>query len=60
MKRTEFTNSEGKVKGNLNLCKGFGDLEYKSNIKLKPEEQMITADPDIKIETITSECEFIM
>ena len=52
--------SEGRVKGNLNLCRGFGDLEYKSNTKLKPEEQMITADPDIQVETITSECEFII
>ena len=52
--------SEGRVKGNLNLCRGLGDLEYKSNTKLKPEEQMITADPDIKVEKITSECEFII
>ena len=39
--------SEGRVRRNLNLCRGFGDLEYKSNTKLKPEEQMITADPEI-------------
>jgi protein phosphatase 1G len=41
--------SEGRVKGNLNLTRGFGDLEYKQNKNLKPEEQMITANPDIKI-----------
>ena len=34
--------SEGRVKGNLNLTRGFGDLEYKQNKNLKPEEQMIT------------------
>ena len=41
--------SEGRVKGNLNLTRGFGDLEYKQNKNLKPEEQMITANPDIKV-----------
>ena len=39
--------SDGRVKGNLNLTRGFGDLEYKQNKKLKPEDQMITANPDI-------------
>ena len=42
--------SEGRVKGNLNLTRGLGDLEYKLNTKLKPEEQMITANPDIIVE----------
>ena len=41
--------SEGRVKGNLNLTRGFGDLEYKQNKNLKPEEQMITANSDIKV-----------
>ena len=27
--------SEGRVKGNLNLTRGFGDLEYKQNKNLK-------------------------
>ena len=34
---------------NLNLTRGFGDLEYKQNKNLKPEEQMITANSDIKV-----------
>ena len=52
--------SEGRVKGNLNLTRGFGDLEYKQNKSLKAEEQMITANPDIKIVDYNSECDFVI
>ena len=52
--------SEGRVKGNLNLSRGLGDLEYKQNTKLLPEEQMITANPDIKIEELDKDCDFIV
>lgn len=38
---------EGRVNGNLNLSRAIGDLEYKSNTSLKPEEQLITSKPDI-------------
>lgn len=36
-----------RVNGNLNLSRAIGDLEYKKNSALKPEEQMITSTPDI-------------
>jgi protein phosphatase 1G len=39
--------SEGRVRGNLNLSRSIGDLEYKSNLKLSPDQQMITSYPDI-------------
>ena len=52
--------SEGRVKGNLNLTRGFGDLEYKQNKNLKPEEQMITANPDIKIADFTNDIDFVI
>ncbi len=52
--------TEGRVKGNLNLSRGLGDLEYKGNTKLPPEEQMITANPDIREEDLTQECDFII
>ena len=52
--------SEGRVKGNLNLTRGFGDLEYKQNKNLKPEEQMITANPDIKVVDYDKDVEFII
>jgi serine/threonine protein phosphatase PrpC len=49
----------------LNLSRAIGDLEYKKNAKLAPEEQMITADPDIlkvkneKIDFIIMGCDGI-
>jgi serine/threonine protein phosphatase PrpC len=46
--------------GNLNLSRSLGDLEYKQNKKLSPEEQMITAFPDVTTETWTKDCEFII
>ena len=52
--------SEGRVKGNLNLTRGFGDLEYKQNKNLKPEEQMITANPDIKIVNFDKDIDFVI
>ena len=52
--------SEGRVKGNLNLTRGFGDLEYKQNKNLKPEEQMITANPDIKVVDYEKDIEFVI
>ena len=52
--------SDGRVKGNLNLTRGFGDLEYKQNKNLKPEEQMITANPDIKIVDYDKDMDFVI
>lgn len=44
--------TEGRVKGNLNLSRSLGDLEFKQNKKLKPEDQMITAYPDVVEENL--------
>ncbi len=52
--------SDGRVKGNLNLTRGLGDLEYKSNKHLKPEEQIITADPDILSNDFNNDVDFII
>ena len=52
--------SDGRVKGNLNLTRGFGDLEYKQNKKLKPEEQMITANPDINVVDFSKDMDFVI
>jgi len=52
--------SDGRVKGYLNLTRGFGDLEYKQNKNLKPEEQMITANPDIKEVNFEDDIEFVI
>ena len=42
-----FVNAFGRVNGNLNLSRSIGDLKYKQVSRLPPEEQMITAEPDI-------------
>ena len=52
--------SDGRVKGNLNLTRGFGDLEYKQNKNLKPEDQMITANPDIKVIDFDQDMNFVI
>ena len=52
--------TDGRVKGNLNLSRGLGDLEYKNNNKLPQEEQMITANPDIVCEDLSDDCDFII
>lgn len=44
----------------MNLSRSLGDLEYKQNKKLKPEEQMITANPDIVEEELTKDINFIV
>lgn len=52
--------SEGRVKGNLNLSRSLGDLEYKQNKKISQEEQMITALPEVITEKMTSDCDFLV
>lgn len=42
------TVSYGRVNGNLNLSRALGDMQYKANSKIPAEEQIITANPDIK------------
>jgi len=44
----------------LNLSRSLGDLEYKQNKRLPPEDQMITANPDVFIETLTDDCDFMI
>lgn len=51
--------TEGRVKGGLNLSRSLGDMDYKQNTKLKAEEQMITAFPDITEEP-SQDIEFII
>jgi serine/threonine protein phosphatase PrpC len=51
---------EGRVDGNLNLSRALGDLRYKTNKSLKPEEQMITSFPEITKKTINSDCEYVV
>lgn len=50
---------ENRVKGILNLSRSLGDLEYKQDKKLSPENQMITAMPEIKTLAVTPDVKFL-
>jgi len=63
--RKRIEKAEGFVEDNrvnaiLNLSRSLGDLEYKQNRKLKQEEQMITAFPDVKVEKIANDTDFLI
>lgn len=51
---------DGRVNGGLNLSRAIGDHGYKMNKKLPPEEQMISALPDIKKISICPDDEFMV
>ena len=52
--------SDGRVNDNLNLTRAIGDLEYKKNPNLKPEEQIISGFPDVEIRDYTDDDDFIL
>lgn len=49
-----------RVNGNLALSRALGDFIFKRNDKMKPEQQMVTAYPDVQVRTITPDWEFIV
>lgn len=51
---------DGRINGNLNLSRCLGDLEYKHNKDLPPADQIITSNPDVVVENLTSDVEFII
>lgn len=51
---------EGRVDGNLNLTRAFGDLKYKQKKQFKPEEQPITANPDCYEYDLDPKLDFII
>jgi len=51
---------DGRVNENLNLTRAIGDLEYKRNADLKPEEQIITSFPDVVSKDLTADDEFFL
>lgn len=46
--------------GNLALSRAIGDFEFKKNHALPPEEQIITANPDVTEHQLTDEDEFLI
>ncbi|KAG5266944.1 hypothetical protein AALO_G00238030 [Alosa alosa] len=51
---------DGRVNGGLNLSRAIGDHFYKRNKNLPPEEQMISALPDVKVLTLNEEHDFMV
>ena len=54
------TITAGRVDGNLNLSRALGDLRYKRKPNIAPEEQAITANPDVKVVEMDDADEFII
>lgn len=50
----------GRVNGNLALSRGIGDFEFKNNTTLGPEDQAVTALPDVLIHERSADDEFIV
>ncbi len=54
------TVTNGRIEGNLNLSRALGDLRYKKNTGLKPEEQMISAAPDVTRQPVSKDFDFVV
>lgn len=52
--------ADGRVNGGLNLSRALGDHAYKQNVELSPQEQMISALPDVRHITIKPETDEFM
>ena len=52
--------SDGRILGNLNISRGLGDSEYKVNKKFKPENQLISYLPDVKMDALSNDIDFIV
>ncbi|RDL37887.1 putative protein phosphatase 2C [Venustampulla echinocandica] len=50
----------GRVNGNLALSRAIGDFEFKKSAELTPEQQIVTAYPDVTVHEITDDDEFLI
>lgn len=50
----------GRVNGNLALSRAIGDFEFKKSAELPPEQQIVTAYPDVEIHDISDDDEFLV
>ena len=55
-----WIDNNGRINGNLNLSRTLGDFEFKNNKDLKPQEQIITAYPDVVVDKIEEDIDFIV
>ncbi|KAG0123752.1 protein phosphatase 2C, partial [Tuber indicum] len=50
----------GRVNGNLVLSSTIGDFRYKTRANLPPEEQIVTAFPNVVIHEVSDDDEFLI
>ncbi|ODA80638.1 hypothetical protein RJ55_03597 [Drechmeria coniospora] len=50
----------GRVNGNLALSRAIGDFEFKKTAGKAPEDQIVTAFPDVAVHDLTDEDEFLV
>ncbi|KAK4947900.1 Protein phosphatase 2C 2 [Elasticomyces elasticus] len=50
----------GRVNGNLALSRAIGDFEFKKSADLSPEQQIVTAFPDVITHEVSSDDEFLV
>ena len=50
----------GRVNGNLALSRAIGDFEFKKSAELSPEQQIVTAFPDVVTHPISEDDEFLV
>lgn len=50
----------GRVNGNLALSRALGDFEFKRSAELSPEQQIVTAYPDVTVHELCDDDEFLI
>lgn len=50
----------GRVNGNLALSRAIGDFEFKKSADLAPEQQIVTAFPDVVTHEVSADDEFLV
>jgi protein phosphatase 1G len=53
-------NGHFRINGNLNLSRAVGDLKYKQNKQISRAAQIITAEPDVIVQELVPEDEFMV
>ncbi|KAI5014397.1 hypothetical protein ZWY2020_055787 [Hordeum vulgare] len=54
------TGGAGRIDGGIAVSRSIGDMRYKSNSRLTPALQALTCSPEIRLENITAETEFLV
>ena len=50
----------GRINGTLGISRSLGDLQFKEDKKLKVEEQIVIPIPDVKVEELSRNIEFVV